>query len=415
MPVSRPDQVPATRRLALVAVLAAPLMLAAIPAQGAETKDRLRQVERSLDESRALDKALNRQADSYADETAALKRRTVAAARKAQNHETRVSRLENAISALHRQQVVNTNSLDRRRRQLAGMLAALQRLARNPPAALVAMPMPPSDTVRSAILLRGAVPRLERQARELRTELKDLAALRSEISRQRADLTKAGNALKRERESLAGLIAKKSQLERRTRTRAWAARARAAELAAEAADLRGLLKRLARPAGKPARQHASRTPATEPPASVPTASVPTATTTPGPDTSSNSPLPARGRIVGRFGQRSAAATTAKGVTIETRAAAQVIAPGGGKVVFAGPFRGYGELLIIEHDGGYHVLLAGMSRIDAVVGDDVLAGEPVGVMDPASNGKPTLYFELRRGGVPINPLPWIAATRNKVSG
>ena len=91
----------------------------------------------------------------------------------------------------------------------------------------------------------------------------------------------------------------------------------------------------------------------------------------------------------------------------------MVAPFDGTVAFAGPFRGYGQLLIIEHSEGYHTLLAGMGRIDTVVGSRVLAGEPVGVMD--NEGAPSLYVELRRDGQPINPLPWLADRAGKSSG
>jgi septal ring factor EnvC (AmiA/AmiB activator) len=72
-------------------------------------------------------------------------------------------------------------------------------------------------------------------------------------------------------------------------------------------------------------------------------------------------------------------------------------------------------LIIAHGEGYHILLAGISRIDSVVGQRVLAGEPVGVMRKLKDGNPSLYIELRRKGEPINPLPWMVASQKKVSG
>jgi septal ring factor EnvC (AmiA/AmiB activator) len=84
------------------------------------------------------------------------------------------------------------------------------------------------------------------------------------------------------------------------------------------------------------------------------------------------------------------------------------------VAYAGKFRGYGLLLIIEHSEGYHSLLAGMSRIDVEQGQQVIAGEPVGVIDEG-NGEPVLYLELRRNGQPINPVPWLAARKNEVNG
>ncbi len=125
------------------------------------------------------------------------------------------------------------------------------------------------------------------------------------------------------------------------------------------------------------------------------------------------PFPARGSVAIHFGQVNEAGLPAKGITVATRQGAQVVAPYDGEVAFAGPFRGYGLLLIIEHSEGYHTLLAGMARIDSAVGQRLLAGEPVGVMD-ASEEKPLLYFELRHQGQPINPLPWLMAHKSKVS-
>jgi septal ring factor EnvC (AmiA/AmiB activator) len=126
------------------------------------------------------------------------------------------------------------------------------------------------------------------------------------------------------------------------------------------------------------------------------------------------PFPARGRVVVRFGQTDQTQSLSKGISIETRPDAQVIAPYNGQIVFAGPFRGYGLLLIIEHGEGYHTLLAGMARIDGTVGQHLTIGEPVGVMGQGE-GKPLLYVELRHNGQPVNPLPWLTARKAKVSG
>jgi septal ring factor EnvC (AmiA/AmiB activator) len=127
------------------------------------------------------------------------------------------------------------------------------------------------------------------------------------------------------------------------------------------------------------------------------------------------PYPARGRVVEAFGQTNDVGHVTKGITIQTRKAAQVIAPYDGQVVFAGPFRGYGLLLIIEHSEGYHTLLAGMAQVDCNVGQRLTAGEPVGVMGQDDDTKPNLYVELRHGGQPVNPLPWLTAQKSKASG
>ena len=133
-------------------------------------------------------------------------------------------------------------------------------------------------------------------------------------------------------------------------------------------------------------------------------------------TVANLTMPARGDVVAKYGQSAAAGgLLSKGITIATRSAAQVVAAYDGRVVYAGEFRGYGQILIIEHGGRYHTLLAGLQRIDAVAGQWVLAGEPVGVMGGAAGSNPELYLELRRTGQPINPLPWLATTSDKVQG
>ncbi len=127
------------------------------------------------------------------------------------------------------------------------------------------------------------------------------------------------------------------------------------------------------------------------------------------------PLPVRGRIVERFGEENIHGVTSDGLRLRTAGGATVIAPHEGRVMFAGPFRRYGQVLIIDHGDGYHSLLAGMAAIDATVGQWVLAGEPVGEMASGGGSRPSLYLELRHDNVPVDPGPWMAANIGKVSG
>jgi septal ring factor EnvC (AmiA/AmiB activator) len=116
--------------------------------------------------------------------------------------------------------------------------------------------------------------------------------------------------------------------------------------------------------------------------------------------------------------------TEKGLTIAARPGAQITAPCDGWVVFAGPFRNYGQLLILNAGGGYHVLVAGMERITVDLGQFVVTGEPVAVMGgrlqaastPGAPGQPVLYVEFRKDGSPVDPSPWWAASESeKVRG
>ncbi|MEN8198174.1 MAG: peptidoglycan DD-metalloendopeptidase family protein, partial [Pseudomonadota bacterium] len=130
--------------------------------------------------------------------------------------------------------------------------------------------------------------------------------------------------------------------------------------------------------------------------------------------------PVSGRIVKQYGTRNKYGQTERGVTYATRPGAQIVAPHDGLIAFAGPFEGYGHILIIEHDGGYHTLLAGLERLDTSVGQWVLTGEPVGAMGNSAIDKGSdtvgLYLELRRKGQPIDPNRWIASGKqNRTSG
>jgi septal ring factor EnvC (AmiA/AmiB activator) len=130
---------------------------------------------------------------------------------------------------------------------------------------------------------------------------------------------------------------------------------------------------------------------------------------------SSLPFPAHGDVVAHFGDPKDDGQTNLGLSIATRGGAQVIATWDGQVVFAGQFRGYGNLLIIEHDGGYHTLLSGFYRIDSVIGQGVVAGEPVGVMGTGGESPTILYVEIRHNRQPIDPIPWLTADDRKVSG
>ena len=390
--------------IAGLALSFAPILSAAT----AEPKDELKRVERALDEAAQRNTALEREAGAIETEIAELRHRSVRVAARAQKLEAEITALEQRTEALRAEEIGKSASLYRRRGQIAVLMAALQRIARHPPAALIALPTAPIDTIRSAMLLRAAVPELESQAVALRQELGALAGVRRRISETRNTLALATVGLDAERDRLEVLLEGKARLADRGRAESSKARKRMTTLAAEARDLQDLLNRLAA---------ARRLVPPEPPPvrlamAVPRARLQPSRAKPAPG---GAWLPVIGRVIRGFGQKDDLGNAARGITIEARRAAQVIAPQGGTVVFAGPFRGLGLLLIIEHARGYHSLLAGLARIDAKPGENVLAGEPVGVLAETTASRPALYVELRRRGRPVNPLPWFAAGRNRVNG
>ncbi|GAB4357276.1 MAG: hypothetical protein Kow00114_08700 [Kiloniellaceae bacterium] len=437
------------RRLAGGVCLLAALALAA-PAWGQQAD--LEKVEKELAADRARAEELKAAAAALAREIEDLRARSIAAAGRAQNLESEMTAAEETLAALSAEEAAKTAALEQRRAQLGRTLGALQRLALQPPEAALARSQEPVDSARAALLLQVAVPALEAKAAGLRAELGDLAVLRTRIALERDDLAAATAALGIERDRLAALLARKAELQQSTEAERKAAEARIARLAGEARDLRELTERLEAEARaeaarqEKARQEAARkaqaeaearakaeaeaaakaeSPAQEPPQASRQVErqgeqlarlTPPASLRPFPEAQASLTMPVRGQVVRLYGQESeTAGATDKGISIRARSGAQVVAPFDGKIAYAGPFRGYGLILIIDHGGRYHTILAGFDRIDAVVGQWVLAGEPVARMGDVAAGNPELYFELRRTGQAINPLPWLATTDDKVRG
>ena len=411
MPVLRPD--------AIIRAIAAGLLLAAVclPVAADELKSKLDAVQRDL-ERKLSDKAtFEEKAKAAEADIRSLKHHAVDLARQLHERSATIDRLERRLKSLENDEAEKASRLSQRRGELIATLGALQRIARLPAATLVAMPRPPDETIRSAILLRSAVPELRREARRLSTELDELATLRGAIRRDRTRLDRALSGLEGERQKLASLSARKMTLLQSTRNAEREAARAAAALSAQAVTLRDLLERLSRSPNSASRTENGTAPAPglgpgpEAPSRVVRLKEPAHERTlelrPEPGG-----MPAPGRIVHAFGEKLPNGLLSRGVSIATRPSAAVVAPRPGRVVFAGNFRGYGNLVILELPDREHALIAGLGKIEAEIGDEVLAGEPLGEMTPSTNDAPTLYFEVRRRGQPINPLPSSAALKTR---
>lgn len=379
------------------------------PAGANEIENKLEAIQLDLEKSREKRASLDKAARKAAAELQSIKQQGVKLARKMHLHSADADRIEGQLIALEQQERTKSDRMRQRTNQLSATLAALQRIARMPTATLVAIPQSTDKTIRTAILLRAAVPELQRDAMSLGDDLRALNALRERISAEKTALTESLERLKAERKSLAALTTDKIELLKNMESAEREAAQRAARLSARAGSLRELLDNLSRRQKPPAPKMPEPEPAIAPPApDRKTAALP-------PVTISRGVLPAPGRVVTTFGAKMPNGTLSKGVYVVTRPAAAVVAPVPGRVVFAGEFRGYGNLVILESRDRGHALISGMSRIDAQVGDNVLAGEPLGEMTPSTSTLPKLYFELRSRGRPINPMPSDTARRNKVSG
>ena len=393
----RPDKY----RTPIIAAFAAALTFVPIAFASAQDKRDLEKIERQIEASQIQREALNQERRSLEKGVSTLRRNLIRAARTAQEQESVLSRLEAKLPELKKSAAERHRALNDRRQQMTGTLAALERLSRNPPQALLLSNAEPLKIVRSALLLRAALPHLRARAVALRQDLSEITTVRTELENRQRKIKSATATLETKRNRLNALMVHKAVERRRMIKATRQVDNRLASLSERAESLRELfvhLQKAARP--KPE----IRRPQT---ASLPDAPIAK------PDFGAMT-QPARGKLVQRFGQDTKTGSSAKGATFETRLRAQVVAPFDGKVVFAGPFEGYGQILIIQHGDAYHTLLAGMGRVDATLGQLLLAGEPIGVMGSQEAGT-RLYVEVRRKGQPVNPLPWFTAARDKVLG
>jgi septal ring factor EnvC (AmiA/AmiB activator) len=425
------------RRSPTRAALALALALIAAPSAADQPAQQLKAVEKALEESRQSQSKYAEEAQALAAQIEDLRSRSIAAAAAAQQSEAEISAIEQELARLGREEAAKAADLQRRSGQSAELLMTLLRLARDPPEALAFTPGDPVAAVRGGLLLGAAIPQLEAKAAELREELTALAALRADITARRGGLATQNDALAKQELALKALASRKAALQEHAARGAEISGQRLAQLSAEAGDLRDLIERLEAEKQKQAteRQRAAAEllarAATHPPRPVATpeagagelamAEPPRPPSDPPPKnirpfTAAHGAmvLPVAGRVTRRYGENDEYGVASKGLVIEARPGGEVVAPFDGRIEFAGPFRGYGQILIIEHGDGYHSLLAGLDRIDGTVGQWLVAGEPVGVM-PADGRGAALYLELRRHGLPINPLPWLATPDDKVSG
>ncbi|MCF3630129.1 peptidoglycan DD-metalloendopeptidase family protein [Thalassospiraceae bacterium LMO-SO8] len=412
--------------VALAALMPAPAVLAD-DKPGAGSLDKVQQ---EIRKGRAESERLKGEAQALETDLKNLQHRLVSAAKVVQDRELRVITLEAKIADLVRQEKEKLAQLGANRSQLAGVLVALQKMVQFPPEALLAMPSSPDDLVRSAILLRAVVPEIDRRATRIRLDLQSLADTREKTADERLNLNSAAQDLDRQRAEIRQLMADRRRLLDKTLAEERRAAERVARLAAKAENLRDLMARLEeqREADERAAARAEAEAKTKANANAKEQAdreraeaqrqARAATVSPSVSITSRRgrlPLPVIGDLIGRYGENLPTGLSRKGIDIAARGGAQVIATYDGKIAFAGKFRGYGQLLIIDHGDGYHTLLAGMARIDMTVGQHVSTGEPVGLMGADGGDRPVLYVELRRKGQPINPLPWLASRNDKVSG
>ncbi len=354
----------------------------------------------------------------------------ISTATRVRDVEARIDATRARLEPLDEQEKSFRKSLAERRDVIVEILAALQRIGRQPPPALMVRPEDALQAVRTAITLGAVLPEMREQADALAGDLSDLVRVRKEIVNDSDRLAGDLDLLGHEQLRLTLLIDERQKREAVAEQALDAERQRAADFARQVDSIKDLIAKLEGgldPATRAARD-AARTianDATQPELAALSDPGRLAPAVAFADMRGHLHLPVNGVPIREFGGSDGVGGTQKGLSVAARPGAEITAPCDGWVVYAGPFRSYGQLLILNAGGGYHVLLAGMDRISVDLGQFVLTGEPVAMMGDASQAaatvttgpkRPVLYVEFRKDGTPIDPSPWWATNEGeKVRG
>ena len=409
------------------------------PQTTAVSPDAIKQREQELEAARAQQKSaaelqqkLAADIASIGQDRSKLNQQLIDIAAQVRGVETRIGDAEARLRPLDSREQQIRGSLDSRRSEIVEVLAALQRAGRRTPPALLVRPEDALQSLRTAMLLGSVVPELHARTQKLADDLGELVALRKTIATERDQLAVDRDNLKNDQTRLAALVEERQRQQSSIEKDMEAEGARAISLSRQVDSLQGLIAKMEQDVKSAAKAAAT--------ASLQgTPAAPNGTPNQGglKDPARTSPaiafasakglfaLPVNGVKIREFAGSDGAGGVEKGISLATRPGAQVTTPCDGWVVYAGPFRSYGQLLILNAGGGYHVLIAGMERISVNIGQFVLTGEPVATMGTKSQvasilaanaSQPVLYVEFRKDGTPIDPGPWWAANEGeKVRG
>lgn len=450
--------------IAVLAVFVSTIPLSAVnanpdkqPEKDANPNLRLKEIERELNSLRSTEVQRREEQMRLAQEIFELKTALVETATRIQSLEDALFKAEQRLDELSAEEAIIAEEMAQERDRLYALLAAMQSLERQRPPALIVSPDDAVLAVRSAIIMEEILPVLKARTDHLIAQVKQLAELRTDIKTETEGITSSETSLLQEKTNIEYLLGKNADRQTALETKSSIDQKRIDELAKEASTLKSLINKLAREGSKNAvPSDPESDPKSTPGEDEIALRTPQLTDIP-PNRDSNSgqksrtnkhnlppnmkfsqalgkiKLPVAGNVIVGYGESDDLGQKSEGITIATRANAQVVAPFDGTIAYAGPFLEFEQLLLIDTGEGYHIILTGMSSVFGSVGENLAAGEPIGVMGAEAEDEPEineenkktqprmqrakqqLYIEFRKNGDPINPNKWLVEDQRKASG
>lgn len=359
----------------------------ALPASvHASYADKANDIQEQLATKKAAHAELIKKSNALNSELGSLKGNLVKVSRDLRASEENLSVTDQRLKDLQQKKAEYIQNLYKDQKAMGGLVSAIQKYSRTSTQDML-IQSKPIDAARASLLMKSMMPRLQQQSTYLKSQLAEISKIEEDIADQQKIQLQQNKNLNKQQDNLASLLQERKKLYQSTENERQAQEMEVARLIKESRNIEELmaglkLKNKNRTSTKIAR---------------------------GP-LPSNLLLPVHGKVLTGFGEKDELGAESRGITFSTRAGAGVVVPLAGTVKFAGAFQKYKQILIVEHQGGYHSLIAGLARIDTVVGASLAAGEPVGVADPS--GVPQIYYELRQNGKPVNPQKLLVAQRKQ---
>ncbi|MFP4463949.1 MAG: murein hydrolase activator EnvC family protein [Alphaproteobacteria bacterium] len=356
-------------------------------------QEQLQTTKTRLSHKAAEKKRLQTRIEKIESELSDIKNQLRKTGRAMRQNEDKLRSTQERIDNLEARKKDLSENLQKERASIVKLILMLERIRKTPPEVMIARPNTPYHTAQSALLMKNIIPSVEHDAKHLKNKLEMLEQLSTDLTKERNHLEKETKSLKKNHAKLMSLVQDKEDLYAQIGQDIQAYQLSINSISLKARNLEELIAQIKIEEQKEIERQKQANIFRQKPRISKSFN--------GENGQAN--LPVSGIVRTTYQDKDEYGATSNGIIIEGRNAGLVIAPMGGKVQFVGSFKRFSNIVIIEHNEGYHSLIAGLGKISAVIGDIVKSGEPIGLLpDSTLIPRPKLYYELRKDGTPVNP-------------
>lgn len=385
------------------------LFLTTMPSYAEEvvSYDELQKIQATLENEKKQLSTLDEKSQNIEKELSSFRQRLIMLNEKIRSNERDLLSLKSERTKLEEQKQKLLDSFSNNEEDQKHLIMALEKIALHPPVLQLLTPSNNKSKIETTIILNALLPQLKEKSTQLQDQIQELSHIENQLGMEHHLENKTKETIRKQYAELSKMLEQRAHLFEETNTETTAHRHKIQELSSKANSLQELITSLEETQKKlTPKAKQTNTNKAKPQKLVPHKKETAQNQKPQRNQTAfnlNLTLPVQGKIINQFGEKLDEGLPLQGIRLETNKGSPVIAPYKGEVLFVGPFRNYGNILIIKHDDELHSLIAGLDKINTVVGHKVITGEPLGTISNDNRIKPIVYYELRDHGIPINPI------------